>query len=265
MSNAPWFPWYPKDFETDEAVILMSNQQRGVYLKFMNHSWLHGGIPIEEEALARLANEPLATFRELWPGISVCWVNGGNGRLVNPRQELERAKLVAKTESRREAGKRGAKAKHCQSFASGKSVAMPEFCQSNARVLPVAKPSYSDTDTDTDTESKTPLPPLQETASEWLAPRLSDRHPKTGDRTAVEHAVVAILLPLDSNAQWETARTIDQRHERRCKSKEWRESRFVPKLSNWLRDGGWRDNTEIQQDDDLQGIDPRLKAWMKDG
>lgn len=75
----------------------------------------------------------------------------------------------------------------------------------------------------------------------WLVTTLADRHPKKGDRTAVEHLLVDMLSPLIEQHQRARINLIDSRHVAWCD--EWRgtDKKYIPKLSNWLRDGGWLD------------------------
>ena len=108
--KSPAFQWYPRDFETDQVVILMDNAQRGIYLRFLNSSWLNEGIPADVESLAVLAGEPLSKFRKMWPRISQKWVpkEGDPSKLVNPRQERERKSQLENIAKASESGRVGA-------------------------------------------------------------------------------------------------------------------------------------------------------------
>lgn len=78
-----------------------------------------------------------------------------------------------------------------------------------------------------------------------LARALSDRHRKKGDRGLIGAILVDIIAPLPDEQQKETLAIINARHEDWCKY-DWaeRDVKFIPKLSNWLREGGWRDDPE---------------------
>lgn len=92
------------------------------------------------------------------------------------------------------------------------------------------------TDSDSDSSSKSVSEKKEENADEVCA-LLIARHPKTGDATAAEHAFVDVLgQPHADMARIAAAHALWCSH--------WTEERtapkFIPKLSNWLRDGAWR-------------------------
>lgn len=109
--TSPAFSWYPKDYESDEHVKLMSLDQEGAYLRLLNHAWLHGSIPDNTRAMALICRTTPAKMARLWPGIKPCWADAGPGRLANGRQERERAGQAARRVVQSEKGKRGAAAK----------------------------------------------------------------------------------------------------------------------------------------------------------
>lgn len=43
--KAPAYQWFPKDYDIDEAVKLMTYEEEGIYRRLLDHQWLHGGIP----------------------------------------------------------------------------------------------------------------------------------------------------------------------------------------------------------------------------
>ena len=76
--------------------------------------------------------------------------------------------------------------------------------------------------------------------------RLCSRHPKKGDRTLSEHAFAEVCSVADDPAARGAA--VEAAHRAWCEY--WREQgtevRYVPKLSEWLRAGGWRDMPESE-------------------
>src|SRR5262245_51108861 len=105
-SKAPAYQWYPKDYDTDEAVKLMTYEQEGIYRRLLDHQALHGSIPADPSQIAMLVPKvPQKRFLNLWPGIAGKFTNIG-GRLVN--QKLERVK--ADTAAFKEAKSRGGRA-----------------------------------------------------------------------------------------------------------------------------------------------------------
>lgn len=108
MKGSPAFSFYPKDYESDEHVKLMSLEQEGAYVRLLCHSWLHGSIPSDLGSLARICRIPPAKMAKLWPGILPCWVDTERGRLLNARLEQERQKQEAFRSKQSEKGKKGA-------------------------------------------------------------------------------------------------------------------------------------------------------------
>lgn len=53
--DLPYMPLYIKDFLVDEAVVCMTNEQLGAYVRLLMHNWLEGSVPDDEQKLAMLA------------------------------------------------------------------------------------------------------------------------------------------------------------------------------------------------------------------
>jgi len=87
-----------------------------------------------------------------------------------------------------------------------------------------------------------------------MVDRLCTLHRKTGDRSLVERTLVSIISPLPDGEQAARAELIESRHQKWCET-EWNEcdKRFVPKLSTWLIDGGWRDEPNGEPEDPHAG------------
>lgn len=113
QEKSPAYQWYPRDFQADEHVRLMTFEQRGIYRELLDHAWLHGSIPSDLTILSRLLGNGITPRRlgRLWPAIKPCWSGMEPGRLVNARQERDRAELNAFRVERSETGKRGADAR----------------------------------------------------------------------------------------------------------------------------------------------------------
>lgn len=93
---APAYQWYPKDYENDEAVKLMTYEQEGIYRRLLDHQALHGSIPALPAQIAMLVPKvPLKRFLSLWPAIAGKFTEVAGGRLVN--QKLERVKANTAT------------------------------------------------------------------------------------------------------------------------------------------------------------------------
>jgi hypothetical protein len=102
--KAPCFQWFPKDCDTDENVKAMDDREFGFFIRCLNHSWLNRGLPAALPDLARVMGRGLRYVERLWERVSRCFQpDPQTGRLVNPRQELQRSEDHAFRESRRNA------------------------------------------------------------------------------------------------------------------------------------------------------------------
>ncbi len=90
MRSLPYFRWYPKDAETDENFKRMTDQEAGFYLRCLNHCWINGSLPADFAEMGETLNRPTEYCERLWPRLSKCF-RLKEGRLINPRQEIERA------------------------------------------------------------------------------------------------------------------------------------------------------------------------------
>lgn len=51
----PWseaFMFNPSEFLTDENVLHLSDQEKGIYIIFLSHAWIQGTLPVDDERLA---------------------------------------------------------------------------------------------------------------------------------------------------------------------------------------------------------------------
>lgn len=109
--KAPAYQWYPKDYDTDEAVKLMTYEEEGVYRRLLDHQWLQGSIPSDVQQIARLVPKvPLTRFKKLWAAMVGKFENV-DGRLVNQRLERQRREQQAFHDTAAENGKKGAAAR----------------------------------------------------------------------------------------------------------------------------------------------------------
>jgi uncharacterized protein YdaU (DUF1376 family) len=108
MAKAPAFQWYPRDYLTDEAVVRMSLEQQGAYVRLLSHQWLEGSIPADMPGLAALCGTAPARMQKLWPAIAPKFEPVGDGRLCNARLEAARKQKDEWRERQRAGGKRGA-------------------------------------------------------------------------------------------------------------------------------------------------------------
>lgn len=107
--KSPAFQFYPKDFLTDRNVVLMSMQERGVYITLLCHCW-DKPLPSDVPRLAAVCGVPVASFRKLWPGIQGCFEASPHdpSALIHPRLEREREKQEDYRRRQSDSGKAGA-------------------------------------------------------------------------------------------------------------------------------------------------------------
>lgn len=92
MAKSPAWSIYAKEWLSSEAVALMPPEAEGLFIRLLNLSWDNGGLPSDPEAVKDLAGRKYArVWKTAWPPVRQKFVERG-GRLVNPRQEEERAK-----------------------------------------------------------------------------------------------------------------------------------------------------------------------------
>jgi hypothetical protein len=105
----PYYKMYPADADTDENFRAMNDEERGFYWRCLNHAWINGGLPVERSLRARCLFVEAALHDKLWERVGLCFEETEDGsRLVNHRQESERAIAVSKREQSSEAGRRSA-------------------------------------------------------------------------------------------------------------------------------------------------------------
>ena len=109
MTNkAPAYQWYPKDYDTDEAVKLMTYEQEGIYRRLLDHQALHGGLPSDPNAIAKLVPKiSLSRFLKLWPALAGKFPNV-DGRLVNRKLEKVKANFTEFIARQAHAGRKSA-------------------------------------------------------------------------------------------------------------------------------------------------------------
>lgn len=112
--KAPSYPWFPKDYDTDEAVKLMTYEQEGIYRRLLDHQALHGSIPSEPAQIAMLVPKvPLKRFMNLWPAMAMKFA-AVNGRLVNQKLVRVREDHAAYKAEKEKAGRASAAAREAQ-------------------------------------------------------------------------------------------------------------------------------------------------------
>lgn len=98
LKEFPFYPWYPKDYAGDALVRAMTKDQDLTYRRLLDQSWELGGLPSEPYKLAMLAGYTPEEFKEVWTyPLTDCWVENGDGELVNKRLEFQRGVVQKKS------------------------------------------------------------------------------------------------------------------------------------------------------------------------
>ena len=105
----PAFQVYPRDFMSDANVLLMSWDERGVYMWLLYSCWLEGSIPADISELARICS-PMTTRKmaRMWARIGPCFAESEPGRLHHQRLTDQREKMEERRRKLSAAGEKGA-------------------------------------------------------------------------------------------------------------------------------------------------------------
>ena len=101
--SSPAFQFYVRDWIMSTRTL--SPEARGVHIDLLAYSWDYDGIPSDFRAISSLVLLTPTKFRRVWMELSDRWPEAENGLLRNPRQERQRAELLALREKRAAAGR----------------------------------------------------------------------------------------------------------------------------------------------------------------
>ena len=197
MKALPYFRWFPADAIADEKYRTLNDAELGLYHRCLDHAWLNGGIPANLDELAALFNRSRSQLQKIWPKVSRCWYES-NGRLLNRRQEDERAHAIEKSEANRRPGNANAKKANANAI-SEKRQRDSEKTRSNRQEIAdgVLRASESES---VYVSSVLELPIKQESTTRAAVSRLENGN---GNRPKESDAFVA-----DRQAAWEWLCTI---------------------------------------------------------
>lgn len=220
--KAPAFQFYPKDFMTDENVLLMSNTEIGVYIRLLCSCWLEGTLPLDTDSLARMAHMPLKQFTKFWENSPVkrCFRVGEDGRLHHKRLDEEREKQATHRQRQSDKGIKGAAKR------------WPNDSRSIAPAIAQALPIDS-------SPSPSPIPPVSPPLDAWTAEwfdRIYAIYPNKDRKVDANRAWVE-LRPTQALF---VAIEADIRGRVQAGWKKY-ERRFIPQLRTYLAERMWED------------------------
>ena len=132
-TKLPHFPFYARDWLTDERVMLMTLECQGAYLRLLCYQWLEGSIPSSPKNLAALCMTSVENFEaEIWPDIKDAFASISVERLQNPRLQAIKEDTEALVAKKSEAGRMGAAKRWKGQDSTPNSTAMPEQSDPNA-------------------------------------------------------------------------------------------------------------------------------------
>ncbi len=104
--------WSVPDWRTDEMYLYLDNREQGIYRNLIDECWVERSIPAEPEMLARFVHEPMEYFMSVWAKISKKFkpIHGGE-RLISPRLEQDRRRLMLNAKFNEKRAKKAAEAR----------------------------------------------------------------------------------------------------------------------------------------------------------
>jgi uncharacterized protein YdaU (DUF1376 family) len=101
----PYMPLFFGDFLASTAD--WEGEEQSLYLLLLGYQWSLGSLPSDPKKLCKLVRWDADSFERYWPTVATKF-EALDGRLVNARLELHRAKAFAISEKRSASGKAGA-------------------------------------------------------------------------------------------------------------------------------------------------------------
>ncbi len=159
-NHPPYFPFFVDDFISDSAVDAMTNEEVGIYVRFLCKAWKEdpaGTIPDDDHILSNWAKTTPAAWKRCRKGVLRAFASIEGGRLLQKRMKVEWDKLAERLAERSESGKRGA-AKRWQSDSYANGQALADQCGGNGKPIAVrvrGQGSGSESDIKNRTEDRT--------------------------------------------------------------------------------------------------------------
>ena len=269
MNKYPYFPFYPRDFDTDGNVAAMSTLATGAYFLIICKAWDQepvGTVPNNDVILSRWARLSMKEWEAVRPEVLAAFRIGEDGRLHQKRLKSEYEKLLEFTKKKKNAGKSGARKRWNSNDLESPEIAMPKHRHQSAIGLPMADGMANDGTTLTLTPSGNGTPPTPQGAgggamaepfkgsgrkarkkltSEKNAPidypllfdMFWDHYPRHDSKKEAFAAFQKIAPPADVELVNRMIVSIGEQAKRFEWTKE--RARFIPQATTWLNQRRW--------------------------
>jgi len=107
VNKSPAFQFYVKDFLTDDKVVVMNMEARGVYITLLSFCWNNNGLTNNQEELKEMCGNPV-NWEKIWGKVGRCFYVKGE-KLFNKRLDKEATKQKDWKEKSSKGGKESAK------------------------------------------------------------------------------------------------------------------------------------------------------------
>ena len=146
-NHPPAFQFYVDDFIADSAVDAMSNEEVGIYVRFLCKAWKEepvGTIPADEKILANWSKSTPSAWKKCRTGVLRAFILE-DGRYHQKRMKTEWQKLVDYRKKKEDAGSKGAEKRwHNHDSANGKPIAQPIANDSSSFSLSLSSSSSNE-------------------------------------------------------------------------------------------------------------------------
>jgi len=136
MKERSGMPYDVVAYESDDLAMQLNECEEGLFHRMLRRSWMNGSIPADLVQLARIIRTPYLRLKRAWVRISPLWIAHDSlpGRLINLKQEAERAWVVAKSGRNSQAANERWKAHKTKETADAN--ALPSQSERNASPSP---------------------------------------------------------------------------------------------------------------------------------
>ena len=189
-SRFPYYKRFARDYLSSGRLAMMSHLQRSIYGVLLDRAWVEDGLPQEPRRLAAMGLATPDEIDEAWTfPLDEAFTVGLDGRLRNPRMEVERVDAVRLRDARSRGGSKSPARVLQESSAPPRSD--PEESPNKPQAQPQPQ-AQSESPTETEKPRKR-VSGKQELASaltateapDWLAPLLEEYRQARVDMKAV--------------------------------------------------------------------------------